>query len=134
VFLAFYASIKTQFMIDHLSTFSKKVIWLKPLFLIIIAAALIVFGYAVFLVDGADKDVYIIPAIVGVLWSLVCSLLLSFFPYVPSKPDRQERIIKRLKIRLVRGAYHIGSLLFCVLSVSAVWLTLKLLGIWHTDF
>lgn len=121
-------------MIDFLSALSKKAIWLKPLFLIIIAVAFIVFGYVVFIEEGADKDVYIIPSIVGVLWALVCSILLSVFPYVPPKPDKQERILKRWKIRLTRVAYHIGSLIFCILSVATVWLTLKLLNIWRTDF
>ncbi len=121
-------------MIDHLSAFSKKVVWLKPLFFITTAAAFIVFGYVVLIETGADKDVYIIPSIVGVLWSLVCLLLLSVFPYVPPKPDKQMRFYKRLKIRLARGGYHIGSLMFCVLSASVVWLTLKLINVWRADF
>jgi hypothetical protein len=121
-------------MIDYLSVFSKKVVWLKPLFFITTAVAFIVFGYVVLIEDGADKDVYIIPSIVVVLWSLVCSLLLSVFPYVPPKPDNQQRLYKRIKIRLARGGYHLGSLIFCVLSVSVVWLTLRLLNVWRADF
>jgi hypothetical protein len=121
-------------MIDHLSAFSKKVVWLKPLFFITTVVAFIVFGYVVLIEEGADNDVYIIPSIVGVLWSLVCSILLFVFPYVPPKPDKQQRFFKRLKIRLTRGGYHIGSLMFCVLSASVVWLTLRLLNVWRADF
>lgn len=121
-------------MIDHLSSFSKKVVWLKPLFFISTAAAFIVFGYVVLIEEGVDKDVYIIPSIVGGLWSLVCSLLLSVFPYVPPKPDKQKGFSKRLKIRLARGIYHIGLLMFCILSTSVVWLTLRLINVWRADF
>jgi hypothetical protein len=121
-------------MIDHLSAFSRKVVWLKPLFFITTAAAFIVFGYVVLIEEGAGKDVYIIPSVVGVLWSLFCLLLLSVFPHVPAKPDKQQRLLQRLKIRLVRGGYHIGSLLFCLLSASVVWLTLRLLNVWYADF
>jgi hypothetical protein len=121
-------------MIDQLSAFSKKVVWLKPFFFIATAAAFIVFGYVVLIEEGADKDVYIIPSIVAVLWSLVCLLLLSFFPCVPPKPDKQERFLRRLKIRLARGGYHIGSLMFCVLSVSVLWLTLRLINVWRADY
>ena len=121
-------------MIDHLSAFSKKVVWLKPLFFITTAVAFIVFGYVMLIEEGGDKDVYIIPSVVVVLWSLVCSLLLSFFPYVPPKPDKQQRLSERLKIRLTRGGYHIGSWIFCLLSVSVVWLTIRLLSVWHADF
>jgi len=121
-------------MIDHLRAFSKKAAWLKPLFFITTAVAFIVFGYVVLVEKGADKDVYIIPSIVGMLWSLVCSLLLSVFPFVPSKPDKQQHFLERLKIRLTRGGYHIGALIFCVLSASVVWLTVRLLSIWYADF
>lgn len=121
-------------MIDYLSTFSKKVVWLKPLFFITTATASIVFGYVVLFEQGADKDVYLIPSVVVVLWSLVCSLLLSIFPYVPAKHDKQQGEFERLKIRLVRSGYHIGSWIFCVLSVSVVWLTIRLLNVWRADF
>jgi hypothetical protein len=121
-------------MIDHLSVLSKKVVWLRPLFFIATAAAFIVFGYVVLIAEGADKDVYIIPCVVVVLWSLVCSLLLSIFPYVPPKPDRKQRLFERLKIRLARGCYHIGSWIFCVLSAALVWLTIRLLNVWRADF
>ena len=121
-------------MIDHLRAFSKKVIWLKPFFFITTAAAFIVFGYVVLFQEGEEKDVYIIPSIVGALWSLVCSLLLSVFPYVPPKPDKLQRFSKRFKIRLSRAGYHIGSLIFCLLSASVVWLTFSLLNVWRADF
>ena len=121
-------------MIDRLSAFASKAAWLKPLFFIAAAAALIVFGYVVLITEGADKEVYIIPSMVVVLWSLVCVLLLSFFPHVPPKPDQQLRLAQRLKIRLTRGLYHLGAWLFCLLSVSVVWLTIKMLNVWRANF
>ena len=121
-------------MIDRLSAFSKKVLWLKPLLLVLTVAATIVFGYVVLFEAGVDKDVYIIPSIVVVLWSLICSLVLSIFPYVPPKPDRQQPLFKRVKIRLARGGFHLTSWIFCVLSVSVVWLTIRMLNVWRADF
>ena len=121
-------------MIDRLSAFSKKVVRLKPLFLVATVAAVIVFGYVVLIEEGADKDVYIIPSIVVLLWSLVCTLVLSIFPYVPPKPDQQARLFRRLKIRLVRGGYHVGFWIFCLLSGAVVWLTIKMLSVWRADF
>jgi fatty acid desaturase len=121
-------------MIDRLREFAKQVIWLKPLLFIAVAASCIVFGYVVLFEENAEKDIYIIPSIVGMLWSLVCLFLLSVFPYVPPRPDKKLRFSKRLKIRLTRVGYHLGSLIFCVLSASVVLLTLKLLNVWHSDF
>jgi fatty acid desaturase len=121
-------------MIDHLRAFSKKAVWLKPFLLISTAAAFVVFCYVVFFGEGAETDVYIIPSVVGVLWSLLFLFLLAVFPYVPPKPSRQKRLPERLKVRLARGLYHIGSLMFCAISATALWLTLRLLNVWHADF
>ena len=121
-------------MIDRISAFSKKVVWLKPLFFIAAVAAIIVFGYVVLIEHSVDNDVYIIPSIVVALWSLVCSLVLSIFPYVPPKPDKQERLFTRLKIRLARGGYHVGFWLFCLLSGVVVWLTIRMLSVWRANF
>ena len=125
---------RIQSMIDHLSGFTKKAVWLKPWFFVATVTAFVLFGYVVLIEEGADKDVYLIPCIVVVLWSLVCSLVLSVFPSVPPKPDKQERLSKRLKIRLVRSGYHLGSWIFCVLSLAVVWLTIRLLSVWWADF
>ena len=121
-------------MIDHLRAFSNKVVGLKPLFFITTAASFLVFGYIVLIEEGVEKDVYIIPSVAVALWSLVCSLLLSVFPHTPPRPDSRQPFPTRLKIRLIRGGYHIGSWIFCVLSVTVVWLTIRLLIIWYANF
>jgi len=121
-------------MIDQLSVFSIKFIWLRPLFFFTTVAAITLLAYVVLIENGADKEAYVIPCIVGVLWSLVCLLLLSTFPHVPPKPDMQQRFHKRLEIRLVRGFYYIVSLIFVALSATAVLLTFRLLNVWRADF
>ena len=117
-------------MIDYLSVLSKRIIWLKPLFFLTTVAAILVFGYVVFFANGTDKDIYIILCIISVLWSLVCLLLLSFFPYVPPKADEQQRFLIRLKIGVVRAAYHIVSLIFVFSSAFVLLLTFRLLSVW----
>ena len=121
-------------MIDHLRAFSKKIIWLKPVFFLATGAACIVFGYVVIFEQENDKDIFIIPSIVGALWSLVCSLLLLVFPYVPTKPDKQLDFFKRFKVLCVRAGYHLASLVFVLMSISVVVLTFKLLNVWYADF
>ena len=121
-------------MIDHLRVFSKKIAWLQPLILLTTVAAVIVFAYVVLTENGAAKEVYVIPCVVGVLWSLVSLLLLSTFPHVPAKPEKQQRFFQRLKISLVRGCYYIASFIFVILSSTALLLTFKLLNVWRADF
>ena len=121
-------------MIDQLRVFSEKLVWMKPLFLLTTIIASIVLGYVVLMQQGAANDVLIIPSIIGVLWSLVCLLLLLTFPYVPPKPDQRLSYVKRLKVRCIRVGYHLGGVVFISLSVLVVWLSLKLLNVWYTDF
>jgi energy-coupling factor transporter transmembrane protein EcfT len=121
-------------MIDYLSAFSRKVVWLQPLFFCTTVAAIFVFAYVVLSGNSADKEVYIIPCIVGLLWSLVCLVLLFAFPHVPPQPENQQRFYSRLKIRLARGCYYVFAVFFVVLSASAILLTFKLLNVWRIDF
>lgn len=117
-------------MIDYLSVFSKKIIWLKPLFVITTVAAIVVFSYVIFFAPGTDKDVYIIPCIVSVLWSLVCWIALSLFPHVPPVVDKQQHLSIRLKVGMVRCAYHVVSFVFVFLSAFLLLITLRLLSVW----
>jgi len=121
-------------MIDRLRSFAQRVLWLKPFFYFTTAAAFLIFGYVVLIEEGAEKDVYLIPSIIGALWSLVCSLLLSIFPFIPPKPDRHIHRLGRLKTTLMRGTYHIVSWLLLFLSAAVLWLTIKLIGVWLADF
>lgn len=121
-------------MIDRLRTISQRSGWLKPLLYVAAGAALVVFGYVIFIESGTATDVYIIPSIVVVLWSLVGLLVLFIFPGVPPEPGRHQRLVKRLKIRLIRMGYHLAAWSFCALSAIVVWLTIRIVSIWLADF
>lgn len=121
-------------MIDQLRDFAKKVAWLQPFFILAAVATLLLFGYLVLLVDSAAAEVYVIPCIVALLWSLLCLLLLIFFPGVPKSPGEQLKFWTRIKIRFIRTVYRIGLLLFILLSGVAIWLSLRMLGVWRAGF
>ncbi len=121
-------------MIDYFSAFSKKFIWLKSLFLITTLTSFIVFGMVIFFATGTGKDIYVIPSIVSVLWSLICWLILAFFPNVPPVVNKQQHILSRLKNTIIRGNYYFILLIFAVLSMLVLLLTLKLLNVWLVDF
>ncbi len=121
-------------MIDQFSRFARKVSWLKPLFFLTAGGATLVFCYVVFIEQGIDREVLIIPSIVVLLWSLVSLLLLYVFPSVPPLPDHQAGTWERLKIRVNRGWYHLITWIFCLLSAFVVWLSVKLFVVWWVDF
>jgi len=121
-------------MIDYLSTLSKKLIWLKPLFLLTTIGAFIVFGYVMLFVNGTKRDIYLIPCIISFLWSLTCWLILSFIPYVPDIANRQQRFVARITTAIVRGGYYLLSLVFVLLSLFIFALTFKLVNVWRVQF
>ena len=121
-------------MIDSLSKLSRKFVWLRPLLLIVSFIAFIVFGWVVLFTTGAEKDIYIIPCIVSMLWSISFWLLLSIFPHVPQRTDSKDKLYKRFKIATIRAAYHFVALIFLLLSILTIFLSLKLFNVWRRDF
>lgn len=121
-------------MIDSVSLFAKKYLWSKPLFLLVTIASLCTFGYVIFSIQGDVQDIYLIPTTLCLLWSLSCWLMLSFLPNVPSKISQQHSFILRLKNGIVRSGYYLFALIFILLTVLIMVLTIKLLGVWYTDF
>ena len=121
-------------MIDRLRVLSAKIVWLKPVSYILAVSALFVFGYVVVFVQGQVKDFYLIPSVLALLWSIMLSILLFMFPFVPKKPDRGLFFFQRFKIRAVRGFYHLASIVFVSLSLIVVLLTLRLLNVWRLDY
>ncbi|GAA4887051.1 hypothetical protein [Ferrimonas pelagia] len=121
-------------MIDRIRTLSLRLIRLKPICTGMALVSSLVFGYVVLFEADASKDIYLIPSVMLLLWSLLSLSLLSSFPYVPPTPTGDVRLIKRLKIRLIRLLYHIASWLFLALSMTTLWLSLRLLNVWRVAF
>ena len=121
-------------MIETLESISKKLRWTKPLVLIIGLICFILFFAAIFELKGLNSDIYLIPSVLGVAWAALFFFLLSTFPYVPAKPNKDEKYFAKLKIRVKRVLYHLLSVIFIVLTIAVIIVSFKLLSIWHTDF
>lgn len=121
-------------MIDTLRVLSQKFLWLKTLFVFLSFASLCTITYVIFYVHGNSQDIYLMPSIVCLLWSLSWWLLLSCFPHVPPKSPPQQAFIVRLKNGIIRSVYYLAVLLFIVLSLLMVILTIKLLTVWYIEY
>ncbi|MFK8016356.1 MAG: hypothetical protein AB8G17_13060 [Gammaproteobacteria bacterium] len=95
---------------------------------------LALFVVSVFAPGGMDGDVFLMPSVVGVLWTSLFFVLVSGFAVIPEKPAAGTRFFARVKIRLKRGAYHLLALIFVVLSIAVVAMSVRMLGIWMREF
>jgi len=121
-------------MIDKFSKLSKKIYWVKPIAYIMVVGFIGMFGYAIIFRNAGDTDVFVIPSILGVFWSLLLISFTSIFPNVPSITNSDEHSLKPIRMRLKRGIYNIIGLVFLILSVALIFISLKTLGIWREDY
>ena len=121
-------------MLEVLSSISKKLVWTKPITLMITLIFMIMLLSSIFNVGYFKDDTYLIPSLVGALWAGLLFNLVHVFPYLPQKPNKDIALLSRLKLRLIRFIFSFLALGFLVLTVVVVMLSFKLLGIWRADF
>lgn len=118
-------------MIDNISRVSSRLVKFKPLSYLVALGACLLFGYVIF-VEGRNSG-YLIASVLALLWSLATVCLVSTFPHVPSKPSKELRFFRRVKVRLVRFVFHIAAWVFVGLSLTIVWVSWRLASVWHSN-
>ncbi len=121
-------------MIDKFARISNSLYWLKPIAYVAGFGFILLFGYSVIFRNAGEADVYLIPSILGTLWSLLLISVIYTFPNVPEIPSSDDKFFTRVRIRLKRGMYYILGLLFLVLSIAIILLSLKMFGIWRESY
>ncbi|XOV87238.1 MAG: hypothetical protein ACFHX7_20130 [Pseudomonadota bacterium] len=115
-------------MLDRLQQIALRLAFLKPVFALLTAGALVMLCWAVFL--SADTDLYLIPSAIVLLWGIVGFNALTLLPSVPTAAPADAGLLRRIRIALVRGLYYLLVIALLVLTVGGLNMTLKLLGIW----
>ena len=121
-------------MIESLVGLSKRLFWMKPIIFLIGIGFFGLFLYTLLSTNAIEKDVYLIPSVLGTIWSLLFMSLVSMFSNVPSKPVPSEVFFTKLKIRFKRGLYHCLGALFIVLTIAVIVLSIKMFGVWRADY
>ena len=121
-------------MLGALNVIATNARWLKPVIKLASLASLSAFLYVVFLAEGANRDVYLIPSVVALIWTLLLYILLATFPNVPAAPDKSRNLFFRIRLRVVRLFYHILAVLFLLFTIAVVILSLRILNVWRIDF
>jgi hypothetical protein len=105
--------------------------WLRPARPLFVGVGAIAFALAAYLVvfgDPQTSDPLLLPAIVGLLWSLCAALFISTFEAVPQPAGPDLRGWARLRRRAARLWYGLLALAFLGLTVAALLLTRRLIG------
>jgi hypothetical protein len=88
----------------------------------------------IFSASGQAEDRYLIPSTVGMLWAITTYTFLVTFRDVPSKADKSWKLISRIKRHVTRGWYGILGAIFLLSSVSAFFVSYRLVSIWLKDY
>ena len=89
-----------------------------------------VFSISMFNNPWIDGNVWLIPSLLLLCWSLALFSLLSLFQRIPDKVDKTSPWRKRLSNSFRRGAYWLAGAAFVALSSALLMLTYQLLRAW----
>jgi hypothetical protein len=117
-------------MIDSFRNIAKTIEPLKPLAVAVGLLCLIVAIVTVLTSETPEGDRYLIPAVVGLLWSLSSYVFIGYFASVPEKTRASQGLLQRMKGRLHRGWYWFVALAFTATTLAAAFMSYRLVSIW----
>ncbi|MEJ2693326.1 MAG: hypothetical protein P8166_09785 [Candidatus Thiodiazotropha sp.] len=121
-------------MIDKLQSIAGRLQFLR---LPAVALGLVSLAAMIFTIVSSkshEEDYYLIPSIVGLLWSMASYSFLVNFSSVPEKGDSSWKLFARLKRRAVRTGYWLLAALFILTTLSALFISYRMITIWLRDF
>lgn len=130
-------SFKGTYQRVMIDSFHNLAVRLRPLLSTTIALS-VVFVLAaaaiVVLADSPAQDRYLMPSVVGVLWSLSAYAFIATFQHVPSKISARDGWLTGAGRRLQRGWYWLLALVFLGTTGVALFVTVRLATIWFRDY
>ena len=84
--------------------------------------------------DSNEKDQFLLPSVVGLLWAISAYAFITTFRFVPEKSNKSWIIIARLKRNIHRAWYWLISVAFLGITAVTVFLTSRMAMIWLKEF
>lgn len=121
-------------MIDKFQKIAQTIQVLRwpALFLGLISLALLF--AVIFLFDARDGDPWMIPGIVGLLWSLCTYAFITTFDSVPPKADVSMGLSGKVIRAINRGWYWFVGLLFTLATLTVFYFTLRMVLLWIGEY
>ena len=120
-------------MIDSFRKIADSIKPLKPLAVAVGLLCFIVVVVTVFTSKTPEGDRYLIPAVVGLLWSLSSYVFIGYFASVPDKIGPSQSLLRRMKSRVHRGWYWFIALAFTATTLVAAFLSYRLVSFWFCE-
>ncbi|WP_293760154.1 hypothetical protein [uncultured Paraglaciecola sp.] len=120
-------------MLETLSFISSKLQWLRPVVMLFGLIFLGLFCSSLFDIGHFIEEVYLIPSLAGLIWSVLFFILINAFENIPIKPDRKFAFFSKMKYWFVRLGYKILSVIFLLMSVAGLILSFRLFSVWFTQ-
>lgn len=121
-------------MIDKLKKIADAVQFLRLPSVALGLICLITVTTIIFVSNSQKGDFFVIPSVVGLVWSMTTYSFLVYFRTVPEKSDQSWNFIKRMKRRILRAGYWIMGMLFIVTTIGAIFVSFRMLNIWVRDY
>lgn len=124
----------TEPLIDRLSKWAGRVQWLFPFAVLIAVACAIAAGVIILSSTHHADDRYLLPALVGLLWSLNACAFIVGFRTVPGPAEGSDGGVLRIRHGMRRARYRLLALAFVGTTVAVIVITFKLLSLWWREF
>jgi fatty acid desaturase len=84
--------------------------------------------------DSRESDRYLMPAALGLLWSVSVYTFIALFRSVPAKPSPDWAFLGRLRRKMTRAWYWLLALLFVCTTAGALFVTVQMLRVWLDEY
>lgn len=117
-------------MLETLASITSKVRWLRPIVVVLGLACLAIFSSSLFNIGYYTEEAYLIPSLVGFVWSLLLFIMLNAFVNIPIKSDNKVAFFTNIKYWFVRLGYRILTIIFMLMTVAGLILSFRLFSVW----
>ncbi len=123
-----------QMMIDKLSRLSKSIQFLRLPAIGISLLCLISAIYIIFTSRSMEEDIYFVPSLIGLIWSISTLSFLLTFHSVPEKADSSFTFFRRIGRSIRRGWYWFLGFAFITISIAAIITSYRIISIWLREY
>jgi hypothetical protein len=121
-------------LIDTLQRFAARTQPLRSWLLLLSGIFFLALLYTVVTSTTHSGDLFLVPAIIGLLWSLSSYAFILNFRSVPRWNKEENGFFKRLKLRLSRLWYWVLASLFFGTTLALLLVSIRLVRVWMQDY
>jgi hypothetical protein len=117
-------------MIDSFQKFASR-LWLLKIIAVGMGVLFFVLVVVITIFSTSQDDVkYLIPGVIGILWSLSAYGFTSTFQFVPEKAKSSDGFFHRLKRNIHRSWYWLIAIIFAGTTIATILSSIRLISIW----